>query len=136
MITKEFGVWKTVTYDFKIAMFLTPTTSVTMAVNFVAGSMMDGAVIYFDNVVIAKKSTLGIADFNKKANPIEDVSEDVIKLANDFKNSSYTVYSLDGKAVKKSINNSSDIIEISGLTKGVYLLKLNTISTSVKFIKK
>lgn len=133
--TKEFGVWKTVTYDFKIAMFLAPTTSVTMAVNFVAGSMMEGNTIYFDNVIITKKSTLGTTDFNKKSNPIEFVSKDVIKLNSDYKNSSYVIYSIDGKAVKREKNNSSDSIEISGLVKGIYLLKLNESSTSVKFIK-
>ena len=135
MINREYGVWKTVTYDFKIAMFIAPTTSVTMAVNFVAGSMMDGTVIYFDNVVIAKKSTLGTVDFNKKTNPIELVLKDEIRLNSEYQNASYVIYSIDGKAVKRAKNNSSDTIEISGLAKGVYLLKLDNLSTSVKFIK-
>jgi hypothetical protein len=135
MITKEYGVWKTVTYDFKILLFQAPTTSVTMALNFVAGSNMDGAVIYFDNIIIAKKSTLGTVDFNKKSEPIELVLKDEIRLNSEYQNASYVIYSIDGKAVKRAKNNSSDTIEISGLAKGVYLLKLDNLSTSVKFIK-
>lgn len=134
-VTIEYGAWKTITYDFKIAMFTAPTTSVTMAVNFIASSMMEDNIIYFDNVVIAKKSTLGTIDFNKKSNPIELISKDEIKLNSDYKNSSYVIYSIDGKSLKRSNNNSSDSINISELAKGVYLLKLNNVSTSVKFIK-
>lgn len=135
MITKEYGVWKTVTYDFKIAQFQAPTTSVTMAVNFIAGSMFDGTVIYFDNVIIAKKSTLSTVDFNKKTNPIEFVSKDEIRLNSDYKDASYVIYSIDGKAVKRAKNNSSESIEISGLAKGIYLLKLENLGKSIKFIK-
>ncbi|HSD07964.1 T9SS type A sorting domain-containing protein [Flavobacterium sp.] len=135
MVTKEFGIWKTVTKDFKALTFTAPTTSATIALYFTAGSQVDGKTIYFDNVVIAKKSTLGTADFNKKSSPIAVVTKNEIKLNNEYKDSSYTIYSIDGKAVKRGKNNSSDIIEISGLNKGVYLLKLSDASSSVKFIK-
>jgi hypothetical protein len=134
-LTREFGVWKTVTFDFKITAFLAPTTSVTMAAYFTAGCQFDGPAIYFDNVSIVKKSSLGTVDFDKKTNPIASMSKDEIKLSSDFKNSSYVIYSIDGKAVKRVNNNSSETIAISGLPNGVYLLKLNDLGTSVKFIK-
>lgn len=134
LVTKEFGVWKTITYDFKV-LFFPGGTSTTLATYFTAGSMFDGTPIYFDNVIVAKKGTLGTVDFDKKTNPIASMSKDEIKLSNDFKNSSYVIYSIDGKAVKRVNNNSSETIAISGLPNGVYLLKLNDLGTSVKFIK-
>lgn len=134
-IVKEYGVWKTVTYDFKIAAFISPTTSVTMALYFTAGSQFEGNSIYFDNISITKKNTLSTSTFNEKQNPIEYIGKDEIKLSSEYKNSSYVIYSLDGKAVKRVNNNTSENIEISGLNKGVYLLKLSNAGTSVKFIK-
>jgi hypothetical protein len=133
-INKEFGVWKTITYDFKI-LFFPGTTSATLATFFTAGSFIDGFPIYFDNVSVAKKGTLSTVDFDKKANPIASMSKEEIRLNSDFKNSSYVIYSIDGKAVKRVNNNSSEIIGISGLPNGVYLLKLNDLGTSVKFVK-
>ncbi|MCM0665758.1 T9SS type A sorting domain-containing protein [Flavobacterium tyrosinilyticum] len=134
LVNKEFGVWKTITYDFK-AQFFPGATSATLATYFTASSMYADASIYFDNVIVAKKGTLGTVDFDKKTNPIASMSKDEIKLSNDFKNSSYVIYSIDGKAVKRVNNNSSETIAISGLPNGVYLLKLNDLGTSVKFIK-
>jgi hypothetical protein len=134
LVNKEFGVWKTITYDFK-AQFFPGATSATLATYFTASSMYADASIYFDNVIVAKKGTLGTVDFDKKTNPIASMSKDEIKLSSDFKNSSYVIYSIDGKAVKRVNNNSSETIGISGLPNGVYLLKLNDLGTSVKFIK-
>ncbi|UPZ16465.1 T9SS type A sorting domain-containing protein [Flavobacterium humidisoli] len=132
-----YGTWKTVTYDFKIAMFNSGYTSASLKLNYVVSIDQDLADhhIYFDNVSIVKKSTLGTVDFDKKANPIASMSKEEIRLNSDFKNSSYVIYSIDGKAVKRVNNNSSEIIGISGLPNGVYLLKLNDLGTSVKFIK-
>lgn len=133
-VTKEFEVWKTITYDFKVQ-FLPGGTSTTLATYFTVGSMFDGIPIYFDNVIVGKKGTLGTVDFDKKTNPIASMSKEEIRLNSDFKNSSYVIYSIDGKAVKRVNNNSSETIGISGLPNGVYLLKLNDLSTSVKFVK-
>jgi len=133
-VNKEFGVWKTITYDFKVISF-PGATSATLATYFTAAAMFDGTPIYFDNVSVAKKGTLGTVDFDKKTNPIASMSKEEIRLNSDFKNSSYVIYSIDGKAVKRVNNNSSETIGIAGLPNGVYLLKLNDLGTSVKFIK-
>ena len=132
-----YGTWNTITYDFKIGMFNTGYTSASLRLNYVLSIDTDlsDQHIYFDNVSIVKKSSLGTVDFNKKTNPIASMSKDEIKLSSDFKNSSYVIYSIDGKAVKRVNNNSSETIAISGLPNGVYLLKLNDLGTSVKFIK-
>lgn len=136
-ISLVFGSWQTVTFDFNILAFKNGATSSSIKLTLQANSDMgftDTNVI-FDNVSIAKKGTLGTVDFDKKTNPIASMSKDEIKLSNDFKNSSYVIYSIDGKAVKRVNNNSSETIAIAGLPNGVYLLKLNDLGTSVKFIK-
>ncbi|WP_264525583.1 glycan-binding surface protein [Flavobacterium sp. N502536] len=132
-----YGTWKTVTYDFKIAMFNSGHTSASLKLNYVVSidQHMSDHHIYFDNVSIVKKATLGTADFDKKSNPIAYISKNEIKLNSDYKDSSYVIYSVEGKAVKRSKNNSSESIDTSELTTGVYFLKLNDASTSVKFIK-
>lgn len=132
-----YGEWKTATFDFNVLMFKPPATSASFKLTLQARTDVGftGTHAYFDNVIVAKKSTLSTVDFNKKSNPIELVSNDEIKLNSDYKDASYVIYSIDGKAVKRAKNNSSDTIEISGLAKGVYLLKFDNLSTSVKFIK-
>lgn len=134
-INLAFGSWQTVTFDFNV-LLLPPTTSASLKLTLQANADMGFTTnVIFDNVVIAKKGTLSTVDFDKKTNPIASMSKDEIKLSNDFKNSSYVIYSIDGKAVKRVNNNSSETIAIAGLPNGVYLLKLNDLGTSVKFIK-
>lgn len=135
-IPVTYGTWKTVTFDFNILMFRAPATSASIKLILQAGSEsgFTGTYMYFDNVVIAKKSTLSTPDFSKKNNPIAYVSKDEIKLNNEFENSAYSIFSIDGKTVKTS-KSTSGSIGISGLSKGVYLLKLNDSSNAIKFVK-
>ncbi|WP_394774910.1 T9SS type A sorting domain-containing protein [Flavobacterium sp.] len=135
--TITYGTWKTVTFDFKLLLLRAPATSASLKLNLRAGLDIDfpDHHVYFDNVVIARKSSLSNVDFTKKSTPIVSVSKDEIVLNNDYKNSSYVIYSTDGKAVKRVNKNSSESIEISGLATGVYFLKLENVSTSVKFVK-
>lgn len=132
-----YGSWQTATLDFKILAFKAPATSASIKLTLQARSDFgfSGTYVYFDNAIIAKKSTLGTTNFNKNINPILFISKDEVKLNSDYKDSSYVIYSIDGKAVRRAKNNSSDSINISGLAKGIYLLKLNDIATSVKFVK-
>jgi hypothetical protein len=132
-----YGTWNTITYEFKIAMFRTPANSASLKLNYVVSvnQNLSNHHVLFDNVVIAKKSTLSTVDFNKKSAPIASISKNEIVLNSDYKNSSYVIYSTDGKSVKRENKNSSESIEISGLATGVYFLKLEDVSTSVKFVK-
>lgn len=132
-----YGVWKTATFDFKISMFRAPATSAALSLTLQARADhgFNGTYAYFDNVSVIKKASLGTVDFDKKSNPIAAISKNEIKLNSDYKDSSYVIYSVEGKAVKRAKNNSSDTIDTSELTTGVYFLKLNDVSTSVKFIK-
>jgi hypothetical protein len=134
--TITYGTWQTVSYDFNILAFRAPATSASMKLGLRVGIdvFLDNHHVYFDNVVIAKKSTLSTVDFTKKNNPIVSISKDAITLNSDYKNSSYVIYSIDGKSVKRG-KNSSESIELSGLATGVYFLKLEDVSTSVKFVK-
>lgn len=136
-ITPVFGAWKTVEFDFKIHAFRAPALSAVIKLTLQIGSDagFTGTNALFDNVIIAKKATLGALDFEKQTNPISYISKDEVKLNSDFKNSSYVIYSLNGTVMKKAKNNSSEIIGISELSKGIYLLKLSDFSTSIKFIK-
>ncbi|KQB40992.1 T9SS type A sorting domain-containing protein [Flavobacterium aquidurense] len=131
-----YGVWKTVTYDFKISMFKTQVNSASLKLYYTVSidQNFSDHHVYFDNVVIAKKSSLSTVDFTKKSNPIVSISKDAITLNSDYKNSSYVIYSIDGKSVKRG-KNSSESIELSGLATGVYFLKLEDVSASVKFVK-
>ncbi|MFW0736494.1 T9SS type A sorting domain-containing protein [Flavobacterium sp. T12S277] len=132
-----YGSWKTVTFDFKILQFKAPATSAALKLTLQAGADngSNTSYVYFDNVSIVKKASLGTVDFDKKSNPIAYISKNEIKLNSDYKDSSYVIYSVEGKAVKRAKNNSSESIDTSELTTGVYFLKLNDASTSVKFIK-
>jgi len=136
-LTPAFGEWKTVELDFKILAFRGSATSTVIKLTLAAGSSpgFTGTNAFFDNVIVAKKSTLTTTDFEKQDNPILYISREEIKLNSGYKDSSYVIYSLDGKAIKRGKNVSSDGIGISELSRGVYLLKLNDLSTSVKFIK-
>lgn len=131
-----YGTWKTITYDFKLLAFRAPNTSASIKLNYTVSldQNLAGHHVYFDNVVIAKKSSLSTVDFTKKSNPIVSISKDAITLNSDYKNSSYVIYSIDGKSVKRG-KNSSESIELSGLATGVYFLKLEDVSASVKFVK-
>ena len=129
-----YGVWKTVTFDFNIAAFKAGYSSATMNLSFAASSSFDNKKVYFDNVAIVKKSTLSTNDFTKQSNPVVSVSKEEIILDNNFKFSSYEIYSIDGKTVKSSKSISSNI-DISGLNKGIYLLKFKEYSKTIKFIK-
>lgn len=135
--TITYGTWKTITFDFKLLQLKAPATSASLKLNLRAGLDVDlpDHHVYFDNVIITKKATLSTVDFTKKSNPIVSISKEIITLNSDYKNSSYVIYSIDGKSVKRVNKNSSENIEISGLATGVYFLKLEDISTSVKFIK-
>lgn len=135
--TPVFGVWETVTYELKIALFKSSFTSAGLNLTLQARADYGFAntYAYFDNVIIVKTSSLGTVDFNKKSNPIAFVSKEEIKLNSEYQDSSYVIYSMEGKAVKRVTKNSSNSIGISELPKGVYLLKLNDMNSSVKFIK-
>ncbi|MCG9792021.1 T9SS type A sorting domain-containing protein [Flavobacterium algicola] len=130
----EYGVWRTVTYEFKVALFKTPATSASIKLTLRSNAQFDTGNVYFDNVSIVKSATLGTQTFDKKSNPVVAVTQSELRLHSDFATSSYVVYAMNGQAVKRG-NNSSDSIDISGLAKGVYLLKLNNLESSVKFVK-
>ncbi|MBS7232794.1 T9SS type A sorting domain-containing protein [Flavobacterium psychroterrae] len=134
-IPVTYGTWKTVTFDFNI-LLRSPATSTSLKLTLQANTDVgfSGNYMYFDNVVIAKKSTLSTVDFTKKSAPIVSISKNEIVLNSEYKNSSYVIYSIDGKSVKRG-KNSSESVEISGLATGVYFLKLEDVSTSVKFVK-
>ncbi|MFZ0596458.1 MAG: T9SS type A sorting domain-containing protein [Flavobacterium sp.] len=131
-----YGVWKTVAYDFKISIFNTPANSASLKLYYTVSidQNFSDHHVFFDNVVIAKKSTLSTVDFSKKSAPIVSISKNEIVLNSEYKNSSYVIYSVDGKSVKRG-KNSSESVEISGLSTGVYFLKLEDVSASVKFVK-
>lgn len=132
-----FGSWQTATLDFKILAFRSPATSASIKLTLQArsDSGFTGTSAYFDNVIVAKKNNLGTSDFTKNTNPVIFVSSNEIQLNNDYKDSSYAIYSIDGKAVKTNKSISSESINISELSKGIYLLKLNNAASSIKFIK-
>lgn len=132
-----YGVWKTTTIEFNILAFRSPATSASIKLTLSANTEMgfDYNAIYFDNVSIVQSTTLGTQTFDKKSNPIVAVTQSELRLHSDFATSSYVVYAMNGQAVKRGSNNSSDSIDISGLAKGVYLLKLNNLESSVKFVK-
>ena len=137
MITPVYSAWRTVEFEFKIAAFRAPATAASIKLTLQIGSDFGftGTNALFDNVIIAKKATLGVSNFEKQANPISYISKDEIKLNNDFKNSSYVIYSLNGTVIKRGKTNLSENIGISELSNGIYLLKLSDLGTSIKFIK-
>ncbi len=81
-------------------------------------------------------STLDLANLSVYPNPVTD------KLNVDYKEniSNLTVYDLSGRSVKSlTTNNDNNSIDVSGLTSGTYLLKIETENknvSTIKFIKK
>jgi hypothetical protein len=134
-ITPKYGTWETVTFDFNILMFKSPATSASIKLMLMANSQFENKSIYFDNVTVVKKAALSTTDFDLKNNPISSISKDEILLDSNFKFSFYEIYTIDGKTIKSTKNNPSANIDISGLNKGVYLLKFKEYSKTIKFIK-
>ena len=61
-----------------------------------------------------------------------------LNISSDYIINQYTITTIDGKVVKKSnLNNIKEKIEVSSLSKGIYIITINSNHTtkSVKFIK-
>jgi hypothetical protein len=137
--TPKYGSWQTTTFKFKVIAFRNGATSTNIRLTLSAKSFapFGEGVVYFDNVSISKVSTLSDANFNLNSNLIKSISNDAIVIDEKASSFSYAIYAIDGKKVSSKNANLGSKINISELSKGVYVLKLNDKNTSktVKFIK-
>ncbi|MDC1324819.1 T9SS type A sorting domain-containing protein, partial [Flavobacteriaceae bacterium] len=69
-------------------------------------------------------------------NPVQD--ELTIELQNKAPLSAYVIYDISGKSVMTSTLNPTNRIQVSGLSKGLYFIKVKAANTEMigKFIKK
>ncbi|MBU4537965.1 MAG: T9SS type A sorting domain-containing protein [Weeksellaceae bacterium] len=95
----------------------------------------------YENQIIQRNSTvtkdtgfLAVNDSEKDAikvypNPVKDQ----LSVSGITKNQKYEIYSMDGKMIKTGTYSSDKTINVNSLTKGIYLLKID--SQNLKFIK-
>jgi hypothetical protein len=134
-----FNSWQTTKFKFKVIAFRNGATSTNIKLTLSSGSerFSGNGVVYFDNVSISKVSTLSNANFSLDSNLIESISNDAIMIDEKASSFSYAIYALDGKKVSSKNGNLGSKINISELSKGVYVLQLSdkSVSKTLKFIK-
>ena len=138
IIQPVYGSWITVTYNFRVGIFLNGATSTDVKFNLLSSTDFDfnDRIIYYDKISVTK-NILTINEFETNKNTIKSVTDSEIVLNENLNLSSFNIYSIDGKNMINSDKFSNDVIDISTLSKGIYILSLNDNKAikNIKFIK-
>lgn len=138
IIQPIYGSWITVTYNFRVAIFLNGATSTDVKFNLLSSTGFDfnDKIIYYDKISVTK-NILSINEFETTKNIIKSVTDSEIVLTENLNLTSFNIYSIDGKKININDDLKSNVIDISSLSKGIYILSLNDNKAikNIKFIK-
>jgi len=112
------NTFTTTTFDF--------TASTTTVVIYVRAPLaMGDAEVYFDNISLVKKATASTNDvFSSKISVYPNPANDFLQISSDEIISEVAVYNLIGKRVISSSKLVNNRLDVSNLSKGVYVLKV------------
>lgn len=135
-IAVEYGSWKTVSFPFKVLLFRNGATSVNIRLNISTSSPLINQIVYFDDISVTK-TNLSNSQFVKSETILKNFSNNNIELLVSPNPFSYKIYSIDGKIIKECNNVFNELISISDLSSGLYVLNVqsNEKTLKLKFIK-
>ena len=128
-----YNAWNTVTYTIQVLAFKNAETSTDIKFTLRTNSFANNGEIYFDDLFLDSNETLSTDSFEVDSKLITSIDNKIVYLSNDV--TSCTIYSVDGKQVLQSANQSSNQIDASTLTTGVYLFVFN-LKDSTQLTKK
>ena len=128
-----YNAWNTVTYTVQVLSFKNGETSTDIKLTLRTNSFANNGEIYFDDLFLDSNEALSTDSFEIDSKLITSIDNKIVYLNNEV--TSCTIYSIDGKQVLESANQSSNQIDASTLTTGVYLFVFN-LQDSTQLTKK
>lgn len=120
-ITNDGGTWVTNTFS-----FVATTTEVVIYVRALGANSKTNQV-YYDNISLKMAATASVDDiFSSKVSVYPNPAKESVTITSQVELNKVEVFNLLGKQVIKTSTLNNNILDVSSLSKGVYLMKLTS----------
>ena len=131
-ITNDEGSWTTTTFS-----FVATTTEVVIYVR-ALGADSTSTEVFYDNISLKEDATASVNDvLASKFNTFPNPANDVVQIVSSLEINKVEMYNVLGKKVTTYFNQHNNNVDISSLSKGIYVLKITSGQSTItkKIIK-